>query len=133
MKRITVDLVMSYEPCYDRERIQELFGKRKYIMPLTILKTDNVSAEDKLWLLLRNDFLSEKNRRLFACDCAERVLHLYEKEYDNPAPRKAIETARLYANGKATQDELDAAWAAAWAAARDAEQEWQLERLEYYL
>ena len=161
MARITVDLVMSYEPCqpdYSRERVKELFSGRKYINPKTVLKMD-IPVEDRLWLLLRNDFVSEKNLRLFACDCAERVLHIYEKKYDNPAPRKAIETARLFANGEATQEELAAAWdaaraaarAAAWAAARaaakaaarawaaarvaarDAEQQWQLERLEYYL
>ena len=59
--------------------------------------------------------------RLFACDCAERVLEIYEKQAPgNLAPRNAIKVARMFANGEATQDELDAAWATAWAA-RDAE------------
>jgi hypothetical protein len=64
---------------------------------------------------------SDRKLRLFACDCAERVLPLYEKKYpDDPRPRTAIETARRYANGKAGKEELDAAWAAARAAAWDA-------------
>ena len=69
--------------------------------------------------------------RLFACDCAEQALPTYEKDYpDDKRPRKAVETARLFAEGKATQEELAAAgaaaaadaaaWAAAWAADWDA-------------
>ena len=69
---------------------------------------------------------NEKSARLFAADCAEKVLPIYEKEYPNEdAPRKAIQAARDYANGKITKEQLavasdaarDAAWAAAWAAA----------------
>lgn len=66
---------------------------------------------------------NERTARLFACDCAERVLPLYEAYYDDDNPRKAIEVARRYADGKADVEELaaarDAAWEAAWEAARD--------------
>jgi hypothetical protein len=65
--------------------------------------------------------------RLFACDCAEQVLCHYENKYKkDKRPRMAIEIARKYAEGKATKEELAAAWAArdaaraagvAWAAA----------------
>ena len=68
--------------------------------------------------------------RLFACDCAERVLPIYEKEYpDDKRPREAIEAARRYAEGKATKKELAAASDAAWAA----EREWQTARLMQYI
>lgn len=67
---------------------------------------------------------------LFACDEAERALTLV----GNPDPRsvEAIRIKRLWADGKATDDELaaaraaardaagDAAWVAAWVAAGDA-------------
>jgi len=104
---------------------------------------------------------NEKTARLFACDCAERVLPIYEKEYpDDKRPREAIEAARRYAKGKATKKELAAAWSAArdaaraawaaaaagaawsaardaawaaWAAASDAEREWQTARLMQYI
>jgi hypothetical protein len=62
----------------------------------------------------------DRELRLFACDCAERVLHIYERDDPSKAPRQAIEVARRFANGKATKKELDAARAAAWAAARAA-------------
>ncbi len=65
---------------------------------------------------------NERTARLFACDCAEHVLSLYEAKYpDDRRPRKAIEVARRYAEGTATREELaaarDAAREAAWAAA----------------
>ena len=162
MKRITVDLVMSFNPCYDRETINKLFAGKKWMLPTTVLKLDTVSYGDKLWLLCRSDFLDDKRWRLFACDCAERALPLFEKVYpEDIRPRKSIETARLFANGDATREELAAAWAAAWARAaawaaarawaaawaaararagaraaaraRAGEQKWQLERLAMYL
>ena len=63
----------------------------------------------------------ERELRLFAADCAERVLHVFERERPNDdRPRKAIQAARDFANGKIGAAARDAAWAAARAAARDA-------------
>jgi hypothetical protein len=72
-----------------------------------------------LWLAKnRGVKLDESKLRLFACDCAEQVLPLFEREYpEDKRPRVAIETARRFANGEATQQELAAAWDAAGAAA----------------
>ena len=65
--------------------------------------------------------LDDRKLRLFACYCAERVLPLFEKQYPNDnRPRHAIEVARLFADGKATNEERDAARDAAWDAAWDA-------------
>ncbi|MDP2654430.1 MAG: hypothetical protein Q8Q08_10420, partial [Candidatus Omnitrophota bacterium] len=80
----------------------------------------------------------DKLAHLLACDYAERVLGLFETAYpDDKRPRQAIETAKLYANGQATTDALDAARAAARAAAggaaRAAERKWQGRRLMKYL
>jgi hypothetical protein len=81
------------------------------------------------WMLWLTDKagvkLDETKLRLFACDCAEQSLPIFERDYPNdPRPRQAIEVARRYANGQATDEERaaarDAARAAAWAAARDA-------------
>jgi len=65
---------------------------------------------------------NERTARLFACDCAERVLPLYEAYYDDDSPRKAIEVARRYAEGTATREELAASRAAARYAAWAAEE-----------
>ena len=68
---------------------------------------------------------NERTQRLFACDCADRVLPIFERKYpDDARPRLSIETARRYAAGESTKEKLTAAWyaarAAAWGAAWDA-------------
>ena len=81
--------------------------------------------------------LDERTLRLLACDFAEHVLPIFEKKYPgDPRPYEAIQVARRYADGQATQQELDVAWAAraatwAWAAraARDRERAWQTRRI----
>lgn len=67
-------------------------------------------------LLKKVSTWNNKTARLFAADCAEHVLHL------NPDPRceKAIAMARRFAQGKATQTQLAAAWAAARDVIKDA-------------
>lgn len=68
---------------------------------------------------------NERTLRLFACRVAEDVLPMFEREYpDDDRPRKAIETARRHADGKATDSELAAAWGAAAAARAAADAPW---------
>ena len=70
-------------------------------------------------ILRRVEAWNERTARLFACDVAERVLPIYEREYPTDSrPRQAIDMARHYANGDAIDEELAAARDAARAAAR---------------
>ena len=84
------------------------------------------SSDKEKWVARKVRLVSEtawdeRTARLFACDCAEHVLPIYEQDYpDDNCPRHAIEVARRYANGEATVQELTAAWDAARAAAQDA-------------
>ena len=103
-----------------------------------IVEAENKVVVRKARLVRRLDTWNERMQRLLACDYAEHVLHLYEEKYPNDArPRKAIETARRFANGEATIEELAAAGSAAGSAALDAawdaEREWQTARLMEYL
>ena len=85
----------------------------------TILESNDI--RDALWCL--RSICPEYNRevRLFAADCAESVLHLFEKKYPNDnRPRLAIKAARKFANGEINESELKTAAAAARAAARTA-------------
>jgi len=61
---------------------------------------------------------NERTARLFACDCATRVLKAERKAGHEPDQRSrdAVKVARRYAEGKATEQELIAARVAAWAA-----------------
>ncbi len=80
--------------------------------------------EDIIWVLVRKQFMTDRNLRLFAVWCAREALKLV----DNPDIRSinACNISERFANGEATMEELDAArdnWAAArdaWAAARNA-------------
>ena len=82
---------------------------------------DDKTVVQKMRLLRKVDVWNDKTARLFACYCARDGLPLFEKDYPNDnRPRVAIETAERYANGEATIEELNAAWAAALAAASDA-------------
>ena len=85
--------------------------------------------------LVRRMNWDDKAARLFACDCAARALATQEDL--DPRSVEAVRVTRKFARGKASSDELDAAWAAAFGAARgaarDAENKWQEERLWKYL
>jgi len=90
---------------------------------------ERLDADNKIVVrqarLLRRLNWDEHIARHFACDCAEEVLHLYEQKYpDDLRPRQAIEVARRYADGKVTDEDLDAARIAAWDAARAAGYAW---------
>ena len=105
------------------------------------LRGDDKSVSCRL-RIVRTFRLDARVLRLFACDCAERALLRERRAGREPDGRSwgAVRVARLYADGKATADELDAARTAAWAAAgdagaaagaaaRDTEQRWQYRRL----
>jgi hypothetical protein len=65
---------------------------------------------------------NDRTARLFAADCAERVLHLYESEYPGyDRPRAAIQAARDFADGRIGEVTRDEAAEAAWVAARAAQ------------
>jgi hypothetical protein len=80
---------------------------------------------------------NKKNLRLFAADCAERVLPIFEKKHPNDKrPRLAIQAARAFTHGKiSARVMLDARHAAAYTAAdaRSKERAWQINKLKEYL
>lgn len=53
--------------------------------------------------------LPDRFSQLFGIDCAERVLHLYEREYSDGAAREALRLRHLLIEGKTTIE----AWTAA--------------------
>ena len=76
------------------------------------------TVAQRVRLIERVETWNDRNLRLFAADCVERVLPIYERDYPHDGrPRNAIAIARRYAVGDATDDELAAAWAASWDAA----------------
>ena len=81
---------------------------------------DKICAS-QMRVLRKCEMWNSKTARLLSCEYAEHVLPIFEKMYpEDKRPREAIETARKFAMGEATQEELTAARDAAWDAARDA-------------
>jgi len=155
----TISDVISWEPCgfdgeddgenYTPARLRRLAEGRESVTIEDIAALD-IPVEDRIWAGLH--LLDEREQRLWGCDCAERALLRERDAGREPDPRswEAVRVSRLYADGEATLEELDAAWsawhaawdadaaaraaadAAAWVAADAAEREWQLAHLVEY-
>ena len=112
----TLNAVREHRPCEDGwEKLLKSLKKTKAddeeLSLEHILESNGVA--DAIWCLRTVDGY-DREKRLFACDAADHVLHLYEEKYpDDDRPRKAIEVSRRYADGEATSDELVAAAARA--------------------
>ena len=77
--------------------------------------TDKVVAESAR--LVRRTPWDDRRARLFAADCAEHVLELFESACPGDSrPRDAIAAARRFADGELTSAQMSAARAAAYAA-----------------
>lgn len=115
----TLNAIREHTPCEDswKALLLSLNKTEADDEPLPLRHIlDTLEIEDAIWSL-RSLEGADREIRLFSCDCAERVLHLYEGQYpDDMRPRQAIEVARRYANGEATDEELTAARDAADAA-----------------
>jgi len=100
-----------------------------------VMATFDKVIASKARLLYEVTTWDEQLARLFAADCAEYVLHIFEEARpgDN-RPRRCIELARLFARGDANHRDLAAArvaaqasalaaaWAGSWVVARHAAQ-----------
>ncbi len=144
MKTVTVEQFKSFRPCWletaeGRERFACIAAIRTEWTALDVLNLPDVSAGDKLWSVLREEFIEAPILHEFACRCAEYALSFVE----SPDPRSiaAIEAKRKWLRGEITDAELDSAWddardaakAAASDAAMDAAREHEVEMLRELL
>ena len=127
MKTVTVEQFKSFRPCWletaeGRADFARIAAIRDEWTALDVLNLPNVSAVDKLWSVLREEFIDAPILHEFACRCAEYALSFV----DNPDPRSiaAIDAKRKWLRGEIKDEELRATWdsagAAAWDAAGDA-------------
>lgn len=55
--------------------------------------------------------LTWQSAKRFACDCAEHILHFFERQYPTETrPRTALARAREYATGAIDKEQLEADW-----------------------
>lgn len=123
MKTITYEQFLEFEPCYlddpkKKALMDSIAARRGRWSALDILALDEIPPADRLWAVLREELIDAPILHELACRCAERALSRVE----NPDPRslRAIEAKRAWIRGEATDDELEAARAAALDAARAA-------------
>lgn len=120
---VTPEQFRDFGPCWlkTREgyaRFERIAAMKDKWSALDVLDLEDVSARDKLWSVLREEFLPSMLLHEFGCRCAEYALSLVK----NPDPRsvEAIRVKRRWMTGEATDDELvfarRAAQAAAWSA-----------------
>lgn len=134
---LTYPALEELRPCPDgMARVTRLLGgSRKWsgrVVTASEARSSCAEFDDLVWVasaMSRSNKDVDRRLRLWMADCAARVLHIYERQA--PADhrvRNAIVAARRFARG-----EIDAARAAAgaapWAAAWDAEEAWQFDRL----
>ena len=115
MEVISNRIIRELNPCYDPTEVvkdeNEELSVKEWVAKYRDLVKDK---SDIIWLLCNKLFMSDKDLRLFAVWCAREALKLVE----TPDPRSinACDIAEQYALGKASDEELAAAWAAATAA-----------------
>lgn len=128
MKTLTLEQIVEFTLCCieDKEQTAKLYeigARQKEWSALDVLSLHKkeVRSADKLWLVLREDFIDAPILHEFACKCAEAALALVT----NPDPRSiaAIEAKRKWLKGEiddsALADARDAAWDAGWNAGDD--------------
>lgn len=64
---LTLDLVMDFGPCHDREKVAGWFGDREQATLLDALQHPDVTTEDKVWLLCRALPLSDAFEIVESC------------------------------------------------------------------
>lgn len=118
--KITRKILRQWCACYTDARIAALVPEDG-MTPMEIAALD-IPAEDRLWVLLREEIIPARELRLLACDWAEDACEA--AGWNDQRSLEAIAVARQFACGEAAVAELAAAAKAAdeasWSAAEAA-------------
>lgn len=112
--------IRKWNPCYDPSKKYSDENQKHTI--LSILDDENLSFEDRIWVIMRTELVSEKLMRLFAVYCARSIPQTDQRCID------AINLAERIANGEDISESAarlaaeSAALLAAWSAALLAEE-----------
>ena len=115
-----IPCVRGYHVCDGPADVLHWLGPVIYEVEVrgTQIRHDCKTVAEQARLVRRVDGWNERTAWMFAADCAEAVLPIFERERpEDDRPRKAIEAARAYARGEIGDAAKAAAGAAAWDAA----------------
>ena len=120
---INNELIRSFGSCYNPKSIGIPDNESLPVKQWIEKYRDKVkSKNDILWLICRNDFMSDRDLRLFAVWCARESFKLQSNI--DPRSINAVNIAEQFANGSSTAEDLEsaesAARSAAWSAAESA-------------
>ena len=115
MKTVTPEQFKEFGPCWletaaGRQRYARVAAMRDEWSALDVLALDGVSNKDKLWAVLREEFIDAPVLHEYACRCAEYAL-TFVREPDSRSIA-AIEAKRKWLRGEISNDDLTAARAA---------------------
>jgi hypothetical protein len=110
-KVVTLEQVLSLNLYYSKEKLLEISEGKTELTIGEIIDLRFVSAENKLWLLLREEIIPARTLHEFALWCAETALT--RTKVTDERSWNALKVKRLWLDGKATDEELDAAMVAA--------------------
>ena len=115
MKAVTPEQFKEFGPCWletaaGRKRYARVAEMRDEWSALDVLALDGVSNKDKLWAVLREEFIDAPVLHEYACRCAEYAL-TFVREPDSRSIA-AIEAKRKWLRGEISNDDLTAARAA---------------------
>ena len=128
LKIITIDNIMKFNPCYEREEIESFFIESGFIdlraTPLEIAQSDYSNKEDILWLLLRPEIIPKKTLHILSYEFALTALKNERLNGREPDERswRAVEAKRTWVKGLITDERLSAAESVARAATWSAEE-----------
>ena len=116
MKTVTPEQFKEFGPCWletaeGRKRYARVAAMRDEWNAFDVLALDGVSNTDKLWAVLREEFIDAPVLHEYACRCAEYAL-TFVREPDSRSIA-AIEAKRKWLRGEISNDDLTAARAAA--------------------
>ena len=117
--KITYEDLIAKAPCYNPLEIGMPKSYSATISEFINEYRNKVkNKEDIIWVVCHEDYMTDRDMRLFAVWCTREALKLV----DNPDPKSinACNVAERFANNKATKEEMAAVRDAAWAASCDA-------------
>jgi hypothetical protein len=124
VRSVTVEQILAWRPCstYTEARIRELATGRESFTAEDFAAL-TIPTEDRLWCILHEELIPERDLRMLAADYATAALRCEQEVGREPDQRSwnAVEVARRYARGEIREAALVEARAAAWAAVRVAE------------
>ena len=88
MKTVTLEQFKTFEPCWleteeGRKRLEEIGSRKEEWTAIDVLNLEEVSLVNRLWSVLREEFISNKVLRNFSRVCEERALKHAGLKADN--------------------------------------------------